>query len=218
MFKMREGVPYEASIFFGGDGIKIQEIAEGQVEQVNGREFAGPGVIVREWPLRGVAICPYGADSNTESAAFGNGEVVAAQEWQQPKEEEIEMSTEEQAVEVEAVAEAPAVEAPAVEAEVVPTVETLAAQLSESAESLTAAQAQGVTLTTERDEARTALAAAQAEVAELRTEKEAAEKARMEAESKLAALTAGQAPVSATPAEGINTGTLMERARKAKKS
>jgi len=72
IFKMAQGVPYEASIFFGGDGIKLQEIAEGEVTQVNGREFAGPGVVIREWPLRGVAICPYGADANTESAAMSS--------------------------------------------------------------------------------------------------------------------------------------------------
>lgn len=73
MHKMAAGVPYEASINFGGDGIKVEEIAAGQVAQVNGYEFAGPGMIVREWPLRGVAVCPYGADSNTESAAtFAN--------------------------------------------------------------------------------------------------------------------------------------------------
>lgn len=70
--KMREGVPYEASINFGGDGIKVEEIAEGQVAQVNGYQLEGPAAIIREWPLRGVAICPYGADQNTEAAAFSD--------------------------------------------------------------------------------------------------------------------------------------------------
>ena len=68
--KMAQGVPYEASINFGGDGIKVQEIAEGELAEVNGYQFEGPGVVVREWPLRGVAICPYGADMNTESTVF----------------------------------------------------------------------------------------------------------------------------------------------------
>jgi len=217
MFKMREGVPYEASIFFGGDGMKIQEIAEGQIEQVNGRQFEGPGIVIREWPLRGVAICPYGADSNTESVALAKGETVTAHEWKPEKQETQEMSTEQEPVEVEAVAEAPAaVEAPAVETEGTATVVSLTAQLSESATRLTAAEAQGVTLATERDEARTALAAAQAEIAELRTHKEAADKARTDAETKLAAMVAGQPPVSAAPAEGVKTGSLMERARQKK--
>jgi hypothetical protein len=65
--KAAQGVPYEASINFGGDGIKIQELREGETAEVNGASFDGPGVIVREWPLRGVAICPYGADANTSS-------------------------------------------------------------------------------------------------------------------------------------------------------
>ena len=65
--KARAGVPYEASIYFGGDGIKVEEVAEGQAAQVNGFQFAGPGIVIREWPLRGVAVCPYGADMNTRS-------------------------------------------------------------------------------------------------------------------------------------------------------
>jgi hypothetical protein len=65
--KARAGVPYEASINFGGPGIKVEEVAEGQAAQVNGYQFDGPGIIVREWPLRGVAVCPYGADMNTRS-------------------------------------------------------------------------------------------------------------------------------------------------------
>jgi len=57
--KARAGVPYEASIYFGGDGIKVEEVAQGQVAQVNGSQFDGPGIVIREWPLRGVAVCPY---------------------------------------------------------------------------------------------------------------------------------------------------------------
>ena len=76
--KAQAGVPYEASINFGGDGIKVEEIAEGQVAQVNGYQFAGPGVVIREWPLRGVAICPYGADANTESAVMASGDKTFA--------------------------------------------------------------------------------------------------------------------------------------------
>ena len=65
--KARAGVPYEASINFGGDGIKVEEVAQGQLTQVNGFQFEGPGIVIREWPLRGVAVCPYGADMNTRS-------------------------------------------------------------------------------------------------------------------------------------------------------
>ena len=78
LFKSRAGVPYEASINFGGDGIKIEEVPEGFVTQVNGYELEGPAVVVREWPLRGVAVCPYGADMNTESMSFADGKQYAA--------------------------------------------------------------------------------------------------------------------------------------------
>lgn len=89
LFKMRAGVPYEASIFFGGDGIKIQEVMEGETQPVNGFMFSGPGVIIREWPLRGVAICPYGADSNTESMAMSTTKKFTAEQWTQPKGEDM---------------------------------------------------------------------------------------------------------------------------------
>ena len=76
--KMKEGVPYEASINFGGDGIKVEELMTGQVATVNGNQFEGPATIIREWPLRGVAVCPYGADANTETAVFDNKKTFAA--------------------------------------------------------------------------------------------------------------------------------------------
>lgn len=69
--KAKQGVPYEASINFGGDGIKIEEYEAGDQIEVNGRKFSGPITVVREWPLRGIAVCPYGADSNT-STEFSN--------------------------------------------------------------------------------------------------------------------------------------------------
>jgi hypothetical protein len=74
LFKAQQGVPYEASIFFGGDGILVEEVAEGHVAEVNGYKLEGPAAIIREWPLRGVAICPYGADANTETKLADGGE------------------------------------------------------------------------------------------------------------------------------------------------
>jgi hypothetical protein len=134
IFKMNEGVPYEASIFFGGDGIKLQEIAEGEITQVNGRQFEGPGVVIREWPLRGVAICPYGADANTESAAMSSaaGKAFTATAWTP---EEKRMSEEENApapVEQEAETQE-AVESASVEGEVVEAVEAVEAAPVETA-------------------------------------------------------------------------------------
>jgi hypothetical protein len=78
LHKMKAGVPYEASINFGGDGIKVEEVFAGQTVEVNGAQFVGPGVIVREFPLRGVAICPYGADANTSSNALSESKTYTA--------------------------------------------------------------------------------------------------------------------------------------------
>jgi hypothetical protein len=105
--RQRGGVPYEASINFGGDGIKCEVIGEGQVTEVNGYQFEGPGIVIRQWPLRGVAVCPYGADMNTESK-FSQAETFSAQ----PFEREIVMS--EATPPVETAATPAVVEAPAV--------------------------------------------------------------------------------------------------------
>lgn len=68
MHKLREGVPYQASIDFTPttpNEIEIEEVAEGETAMVNGREMTGPLAVVRKWKLSGVAICPHGADSGT---------------------------------------------------------------------------------------------------------------------------------------------------------
>lgn len=84
LYKAKAGVPYEASINFGGDGIKIQEVMPGEVTPVNGYQFSGPGIVIREWPLRGVAICPYGQDMNT-SAEFSASDQVPITLFNQEK-------------------------------------------------------------------------------------------------------------------------------------
>jgi len=87
--KQREGVPYEASINFGGDGIKLEEVRHGQSVQVNGYQFSGPGVVIREWPLRGIAICPYGADANTSTEFAAQTQcLVEITEAEMPEEQE----------------------------------------------------------------------------------------------------------------------------------
>lgn len=68
------GVPYEASIQFDGP-LRIEEVAEGKSANVNGRTIEGPATIFRRWTLRGVAICPHGADPNTKTN-FSTGEEV----------------------------------------------------------------------------------------------------------------------------------------------
>jgi len=233
MFKMREGVPYEASIFFGGDGIKIQEVQEGQVEQVNGRQFEGPGVIIREWPLRGIAICPYGADSNTESVAMTGGETYTAAKWEDKPKEETKMEAENVPVEAEAGAEvAETVEAPTVEAEVTPETDTPEPVLSEHVDGAVdhvaalTAERDGLVVKLQeshakrdeacdlmaeacnlRDELDGKLTKAEAEITALKAERD-------EACRKLAAIEAGSLPVSAAPAPEVPVESAWKKAQK----
>lgn len=72
--KSKAGVPYEASISFGGGETVIEEIGPRETAQVNGHEFTGPGIVIRKWALRGVAVCPYGADMNTSSQFAQQGD------------------------------------------------------------------------------------------------------------------------------------------------
>ena len=112
--KARAGVPYEASIYFGGDGIRVEDVAQGQVAQVNGFQFAGPGIVIREWPLRGVAVCPYGADMNTRSE-LAQGEGIHITFTQSGKEPAMSEPKPAEAA-PPAVATAPAVDAPKTDA------------------------------------------------------------------------------------------------------
>jgi len=127
--KSSKGVPYEASINFGGGGIKIEELSEGQVAQVNGYQLEGPAAIIREWPLRGVAVCPYGADQNTSSQFAQSGE-VAVTVLSQTQTQEKDM-TDEQTVEA---AEAVETEQLSTEAEANQAVEAEDAQPTEEAD------------------------------------------------------------------------------------
>lgn len=67
IFKSSEGIPYEASINFGGAPMRLEELQRGTSATVNGHVVQGPAIIIREWTLRGIAICPYGADMNTKT-------------------------------------------------------------------------------------------------------------------------------------------------------
>ena len=66
--QLQAGIPMEASIYFAGDGLKAEEYGDGTKFKVNGQNMVGPAIVFREWPLRGVALCPYGADNNTSTS------------------------------------------------------------------------------------------------------------------------------------------------------
>jgi hypothetical protein len=76
--KCKMGVPYQASIDFRGP-VTLEEVGQGHTSQVNGHDFAGPGIIVRKWMLRGCAVCPHGADSETSSMVFSGDESYEAE-------------------------------------------------------------------------------------------------------------------------------------------
>jgi hypothetical protein len=65
IFKQKAGVPYEASIDFSGGDVEIEYIPMDATIEVNGHALTGPATVIRKWTLRGLAICPYGADPNT---------------------------------------------------------------------------------------------------------------------------------------------------------
>jgi hypothetical protein len=78
------GVPYEASITTGAE-ILVEAIQPGKFAEVNGQMVEGPCTIAREWTLRGVGVCIYGADEST-TAMFSadNGVVVLSLENPNP--------------------------------------------------------------------------------------------------------------------------------------
>ena len=153
MKQAQAGIPFEASINFGGDGIKIEEVAAGATSFVNGYDFAGPGVIIREYPLRGCAFCPYGADGNTETELFSEGTKFSARiinteketanmpETTKPAEEVVESAVE--LAQVEAVEESEA--APA---ELTQAVEEETVEVAEAAVEAVEAEAEQVEVAT----------------------------------------------------------------------
>ncbi len=72
--KADAGVPYESSIAWNGPAI-LEYVESGMTAKVNGYTFEGPGYIARQWHLRGVAICPHGADMSTTTEFAAGGEV-----------------------------------------------------------------------------------------------------------------------------------------------
>lgn len=63
--KRKAGVPYQASIYL--EPLAIEEVRPGAEALVNGQVAQGPALIVRQWLLRGIAICPYGRDPQTRA-------------------------------------------------------------------------------------------------------------------------------------------------------
>lgn len=72
--KSKAGVPYQCSIFTSRQDLVYEFVPEGASTMVNGQTVEGPVTIFRQWGLRGIAICPYGSDSETDvSMDFAEG-------------------------------------------------------------------------------------------------------------------------------------------------
>lgn len=120
----RAGVPYQASIQFTPSkpsDLIIETVQEGVSVIVNGKTHQGPLTIFRKWPLRGVAICPHGADGDTSATiqtAQGAKEYEFMTTESKPVESPVEAKPAEGATQqaVEAQAAQPAVEVKPVEA------------------------------------------------------------------------------------------------------
>jgi predicted phosphodiesterase len=220
IFKAAQGVPYEASISFPGGDQAIEVLDENQFTEVNGRQFAGPGVIFREWTLRGVAICAMGADHRT-SAEFSDEEkvfsvrVINPGHFSNAEGEETDMAAEieteiveatETEVPVENAEEAPAVVEAPVESK---TPEELRAEegarfMAAFGEKGAMLFAMGKTFEAARDEF----------MAEIKAENEALKAKTAELASKLASVAGlGEAPVTASAASApVVPMTFMEKA------
>jgi hypothetical protein len=136
-------VPWEASIDWAGPA-EIEELEAGQFAEVNGRQVEGPAQIVRRWQLRGVAVCPYGADMNTESKVFSGSDSVSVTTFRSGA-----MANEAEAVEV-----TEAVEAAEEVVEAKETEEAAAVEPVEQAVETPAEEAQPVVEPTEQEKLR----------------------------------------------------------------
>lgn len=131
IYKSQAGIPYEGSIFFDNP-MSIENVPDGMSVQVNGRTFVGPLAVVRQWTLRGIAVCPYGADANTEAEVeMSAGRTVAVNVFHTETKQMSTQTVEAPAVEAAAIEDTKPVEVAATEAEA-PAVEVVA-EVSEAA-------------------------------------------------------------------------------------
>lgn len=68
--KSKQGVPYQCSVSLAYENFRYEYIGPGETTEVDGREFEGPITVFREYTVDGVAICPYGTDTKTQTTVF----------------------------------------------------------------------------------------------------------------------------------------------------
>lgn len=96
----KEGFPYQASV--SGRPLQVEYLDEGQEETVNGHKLKGPGSIWRKWMYREGSVAVFGADSNTVSSAFSEGEDVSFETLSAKGEQEVQQMDNERTVTLEA--------------------------------------------------------------------------------------------------------------------
>lgn len=207
MAQIDAGIPYEASIFF--DRPVIEEVAPGAMASVNGEDVTGPAVIVRKCVLRGVAVCPYGADLGTSTNALAaRGEITYTRLSAAQPETEADMADNKQKQEApaapapEAAQTAPAETAPRMFA--VAELERMAKEFG--AEVAVQTVAEGGDYAAAQSKAFAAMREANAKLA---AERDAAKKQSAELAAKLA--NGGADPVPSDPAEGSGKQTVTMR-------
>lgn len=84
LHRSKAGTPYQASILMGWNDFVSEDLPAGASAEVNGQTISGPVIIFRKWSLRGVAICPYGADAGTSIGLDGEAPPPAGTETPEP--------------------------------------------------------------------------------------------------------------------------------------
>jgi len=68
-----EGYPFQASVGVWFE--KIEKIEPGEVANVNGKDFIGPGSVVRQSFVREISFVTLGADAGTSAKNLNNGDM-----------------------------------------------------------------------------------------------------------------------------------------------
>lgn len=212
LIKGQNGVPYEASLKIDPrNGLVVEEFQAGTFATVNGKQFAGPVTVFRKSLLRGVAVCPYGADpyTQTEFSHQEGGEVAVSVFSQEP-----DAMPETKPAEQPSAAEAQAVAREAARTEFKTLVDGYTALCLGDVAFATAAAIAGKDVPTVAGEFITKLKAGHdATVAELTAKAETATAKVTELEERLASLSLGeQKAASSTPAEGAKNDAIKKYA------
>jgi len=70
--ELEEGFPYEASLRFDMNKSQIQLVRENETAEVNGRQLAGPGAVIRRAIIMEGSMCVFGALNNCKTENFEN--------------------------------------------------------------------------------------------------------------------------------------------------